>query len=243
MIYRRTYLLIILLFLISSTAIAQTAKFSWVGDICSSVGTYKLSVYTEYQIQDTYRITMTRDFELNTGSIPPFSLVELNRENVVDLDREYERKLADLNKLDLIKTTYWQDLKVRKIEYLKQYYQLKRATMLAYSDPSALNKIAKSDPVLLKYAQALNSGDEQLINTWKEVNEASRLKNGLPGRLKQRFDQQNSSADRYKYATMEVLAFGWWNHAIRSLNHVDTSQAQENFIKLFRRMKDFDCNL
>ena len=81
MIYRRTYLLILLLFLIKNTVIAQTAKFSWVGDMCSSVGTYKLSDYTESQIRDTYRIAMTQDFRLNTGSIPPFSLEELNREN------------------------------------------------------------------------------------------------------------------------------------------------------------------
>ena len=242
MIYRRSYRLVILLLLIKSTAIAQTAKFSWVGDICSSVGTYKLSDYTASQIQNTYRIAMTLDFSLNTGSIPPFSLEELNRESVADLDREYERKLAELEKLDLIKTSYWQDLRANQIEYMKQYYQLKRATMQAYTDPSALNEIANTDPVLLKYAQALNSGGEQLINTWREVNEANRLKNGNPGRVKQRFDQQNSSADRYTYAKMEVLPFGWWNHAIRSLRHPDTSQAQQNFIKLFKTVKSFDCS-
>lgn len=242
MIYRRTYLLILLLFLIKNTVIAQTAKFSWVGDICSSVGTYKLSDYTESQIRDTYRIAMTQDFRLNTGSIPPFSLEELNRESVADLDREYEQKLAELNKLDLIKSSFWQVLKVSNIDYVKQYYQLKRATMLAYTDPSALNEIAKTDPVLLKYAQALNSGGEQLIDTWREVNEVNRLKNGNPARVKQRFDQQNSSAERYTYATIEVLAFGWWNHAIRSFRYPDTSQAQQNFIKLFKTVKSFDCS-
>lgn len=241
MIYQKTYPLIIFLLLFKITAIAQTAKFKWVGDICSSVGTYKLSYYTASQIQDSYRIAMTQDFNLNTGSIPPFSLEELNRESVADIDREYERKLAELENLDIIKTSYWQDLRANHIDFMKQYYQLKRATMLAYTDPSALNEIAQTDPVLLKYAQALNSGGEQLINTWLEVNEVNRLKNGNPARVKQKFDQQNSSAERYTYAKMEVLAFGWWNHGIRSFRYPDTSQAQHNFIKLFRTVKSFDC--
>ena len=113
----------------------------------------------------------------------------------------------------------------------------------AYENPSVLRKFDFAETCVAKYANPLiNSGDE-LLNVWREVNEASRRRNSAPERLKKRFDEQMKSAERLQYARMEVMTFGWWNCANEFIEYAEGYDEHEaEFRKLFIRVRELGCD-
>ena len=60
--------------------------------------------------------------------------------------------------------------------------------------------------------------------------------------LQQRFDERYASADRDKWALIEVLSFGWWNCVNSSIPYVDSDGTPEQeFKKLFVKVVEKDC--
>lgn len=96
-----------------------------------------------------------------------------------------------------------------------------------------------------EYAGPIARGGEDLVEAWRKVNLASQSKNIDPQRLQRRFDEQNASPDRLKFALVETMSFGWWNCAIGEVQFAstnDTDKTLREFKKLFRKVRTLQCD-
>ncbi len=233
--------------LISCSALAtfaQTKTFKWDTELCAHEGDYNSAKYTEAQLKDTQQLVSI------LGWIPLFTDAtagtydEIGSLSIVKLDKEYKEQSAKLKSLRVIKSDYFEKLRKKKLAELDQYYQLSKITIEGYENPAALKKLESASFCVDFYAGPLIAGGDYLYATWLKVNMDSRSKNSSPGRLKREFDVQNASPDRLKYALVEVMRFGWWNCALRSVDQFDSevqTKANEEFNKLFTNLKE-ECD-
>jgi len=230
-------LLIAILILCQTAAFAQTKKFRWTTELCEFEGTYDAKKYTDAQLKNTVKLFALESFDIQTDATV-WKYEEIKNLNVAALDKEYESKSTALKKLDIIKSAYWESLRMRKLKELKQVYELSRLTMLGYNEPAKLKEAAFAESCVVKYATPLIIGGDELLTIWREVNEDSRRKNGDPERIKKIFEAEYDSPDRYKFARVEVMSFGFWNcaNALIEREEYDGTH-EEEFEKLFKRTK------
>jgi hypothetical protein len=173
----------------------------------------------------------------------PRSPEEIKNLDVAALDREYNLKSVELKKLNIVKSPYWEALRQRKLKELAQVYRLSRTTMLAFENPGVIKKHSFADFCIRKYSDSLINGGEALLRVWREVNEASRKVNADPDRLRKIFESQSTSPDKYKYARIEVMTFGWWNCANEFIEYEQNYDRHEDeFKKLFTRLRTIGCD-
>lgn len=236
-------LLLLLPLLASVSAFGQLKTFKWDDDMCSYTSTYDARRYNETQLRNT--LSMLRPGAgAETG--PEISLHVWKYEDIAKLDiegydRQYERRLKRLKELDIVKTPYWENLRTQMISELGQMHELSRLTAIAYTRPEVINGYPRAESCKLKYAGPIIQGGEALVDAWREVNLASQKVNADPKRLQDRFDTQNASPDRMKFALLETMAFGWWNCAIISIDRpksLENGAADREFRKLFTRVKE-----
>ena len=128
---------------------------------------------------------------------------------------------------------------------MQQRYTLARITIRAYTDPAAAfeEKFPRVEQCYTKFAGAITRGGPDLLAAWRRVNEESQGKNGDPARVSREFEEQYASADRMKYALVEVMTFGWWNCANNTIDDIIYDGTQEKqFKKLFTRVKTINCD-
>jgi hypothetical protein len=70
------------------------------------------------------------------------------------------------------------------------------------------------------------------------------LKNsGSPEIAKKEFEEQFNSPEKFQYAQVEVMGFGWWNCANALIDRADKSAENEReFKKLFKRTRTVECD-
>ncbi len=234
----------ILVLILSSTisTISQTKLFKWTEGLCYFEGIYDSANFTESQIKDTQKLISS------LGSIPLLTdatvstIEDIKTIDTRKLDKEYKATLEKLKNLDIVKSDYWEQIRMDKINELEQYYALSRITIGAYKNPAILKQYKRAESCVDFYAGPLISGGDYLYVTWLKVNMDSRAKNASPDRLKRRFETQNSSADRLKFGRVEVMSFGWWNCAVKTVKMVEScDELYEQFNRLFTKVKE-DCD-
>jgi len=241
---KRFVLLTVVLFLLSAAASAQLKKFRWEDEICVFEGMYNARLYTEKQLKNTYQLWYSQDFEMQTYDAAVFSFEDIEKlRTVASLDAEYARKAAALKKLEIVNVPFWQNYKQKKLKALEQDYKLARASVQAYQKPSALREVTFAGACVQKFAPPLIAGGDDLLRIWREVNTDSRKKNASPETVKKNFEEQLASADKFKYAQVEVITFGWWN-CVNALIDRDGegSVPSQNFRKLFKRVNKIGCD-
>lgn len=237
-----TAALVALIGLICFPAQAQTKKLRWSDFTCDYEGTFNARKYSEAKMKDTAELVSITGLPLETDATA-FDYAEIAKLNVAALDREYELKHDRLKNLDIVNVPYFQALRQKKLKELEQFYGLARTTMLAYQKPSVISDYRRADACVLKYAAPLTAGGEDLLGIWRVVNEESRKKNSDPQRVERIFNERMNSADREKFARLEVMAFGWWNCANEFIEYVDDDgAADKEFKKLFTRVKTLSCD-
>jgi len=235
-------IVVLLLLTVNLTAFGQLRKFKWSGTVCEFEGTYEAKRFTPAQLKNTLRLSSTAEFDLLTDATP-LRYEDIKMLSLENLDAEYAAKTSALKKLDIVRTKYFETLRANKLKELDELYKLKRATMLAYQNPSVLRDLKFADACVKKFAAPLVNGGDELLRIWQTVNEESRLKNASPENLKRIFDEQNRSPDKYKFARMEVMTYGWWNCANGFIEYVQNYDENEaEFIKLFRKVKKTGCD-
>ena len=239
----RIKLLLIILILTGTLIVsAQTKTFKWSWDLCEFEGEYDSTKYSETQLNDTRRLVDSIGSLSLAAETTVWKIEDIETINTKKLDKEYIETLAKLASLNVIKTNYWQNLHQAKIKELKKYYALSKVTINAYKNPSVLKDYKGAEFCVDFYAEPLKRGGEYLYATWLKVNMDSRLRNASPLRLQNKFDIQNASANRSKYARMEVMGFGWWNCAIKASRILEhNEQLIQNFNKLFTKVKQ-ECD-
>lgn len=235
-------LLIIILVFSSTVAFAQNRKLRWSTETCEFEGTYNAKKYSEKQLRDTLKLFATGNFRIEANATPlDFEGVE--KLSVAALDAEYNSKSAGVRNLNLIKSPYWEAVRQKKLNELEQVYKLSRATMLAYKNPAMIRDYANAPSCVKTYANSLINGGSELLAIWRRVNEDGRRKNADPERVRRIFDQQLNSPDKYKYAQIEVMTYGWWNCANEFIQYEEGyDRQQKEFKKLFTRVRTIGCD-
>lgn len=235
-----TTILTLLSFLILFSLIvsAQTKTFKWEQGLCEFEGSYDAGKYTEQQLRDTQKLlssigSLSLDYDAT-----PRNFAGVEKLSLTKLESEYRKTLNELQNLNLVKDEIWEELRQNKIKELNQLYMLSKVTVKGYKNPAALREFKKAEPCANFYAQPLIDSGEYLLTTWKKVNMDTRSRNGNPRRIEGIFNRQNASPDRFKYAQIEVMTFGWWNCANGMRYHLKHDEKYaKSFNKLFSNVK------
>lgn len=210
--------------------------------MCEFSGTYDSAKYTEAQLRDTAKLFFGGDLSLEFFTVWKYEDVAMI--DLAAVDSDYKQKLKALRSLNLVKHPYWEEARNSRIRELEQRYRLTRATLEGYTDPSALLRYPGAEECKAKYAEPLAAGGAKLLETWRTLNVEGRKNNADPDRLRRKFEAEYASADRMKFALMEVMAFGWNNCAIRTIYWDEghsNGNYQEEFEKLFKHVKTLYC--
>ena len=244
---KKGFIAIVILFSIiilsSATISAQIKTFKWESELCEFEGTYDSSKYTETQLRNTYELRSS------LGAIPLFTdatvgkYEDIKTLSLEELDKEYKERSEKLKNLDIVKGEFWEKMRQDKLKEMNKAYYLKRLTIQGYANPAILREYKGAESCSINYAEPLIAGGDSLIGAWRKVNLDSQKRNGSPETLQRRFDEQNASPDRLKYARIEVMRFGWWNCINQTIPYVEYDEKQqENFDKLFIKIKEFYCD-
>jgi hypothetical protein len=241
---KRIALLLVVLFLVSAEASAQMSKFTWEDEVCVFEGTYNARLYTKKQIENTYQLWYSQDFDMQTYDAAIYEIEDIGKLRTADsLDAEYARKSAALQKLEIVKVPFWTAFKQKKLKALEQDYKLARASVQAYQNPKALREVTFADACVQRFANPLIAGGDDLLRIWREVNIESRKNNASPEAVRKEYEAQMASADKFKYAQVEVITFGWWNCVNARIVRGDESPTpSKNFWKLFKSVKKISCD-
>jgi hypothetical protein len=235
-------LLIVIIVLCQTAAYAQTKQFQWTTELCEFEGIYDAKKYTETQLSNTLKLFAVGHFDIQTDATV-WKYEEIKNLSVAALDKEYESKSTALKNLDIVKSSYWESLRQRKLKELKEVYELSRVTIIAYSEPARLKETTFAASCVTRFANPLINGGKELLASWRTVNEDTRRNNGDPERIKKIFEAEYDSPDRYKYARVEVMSFGFWNCANALIEREEYDGARvEEFKKLFKRTKTVACD-
>jgi len=230
-----------LLISVIGSAVGQTRTFNYELHNCKYRGTYDAKRFTPKQLRDTVKLIDDVGVPLGTNATP-FTLADVERLDTAQLDAEYRRVRSELNALQMIPLPYFQTLKGRRLAALERFYQLSRASMLAYKVPSSLEAITWAPECTTRFARPLIKGGDDLLAVWLDVNTRSRTNNGSPERVRRTYEEQYASPDRMRYARLEVMAFGWWNCANEKIDYADDAQVQQIEIeKALKKVRQLDC--
>jgi hypothetical protein len=222
---------------------AQLSTFRWQTEVCEYSGSYDPRKYTLRQLQDTSRLMRMAGVPLNYGATV-WNIEDIGKADLGELDREYREKREMLLGLDVVRTSFWENVRAAKLKELDQSYRLKWITARAYTNPAILMEYEGAGSCKTKFAEPIVAGGEALVEAWREVNKASQAQNADPARLQRQFDQENASPDRLRYALIETLSFGWWNCANALIEYEKGNSDGTNekaFKRLFTRVRTVYC--
>lgn len=239
---KKVILLFLLLTVLSFSTFAQTKTLRWETEFCQFEGTYNSKKYTAQQLKNTQQL-MGLDFEFNASATTVWKYEEIDNLDFETVEADYLKKHNELKNLAIVKVTYWENVRQKKLKELEKYYELAKATMASYKTPTSLRNYKYADECVSKYAEPLIQGGDALLSIWETVNIESRKRNSDPDRLKRGFDEERNSPDALKYAVVEVTAFGWWNCANALIDQGDDYDTlDKNFRKLFLRVREIKCD-
>ena len=95
------------------------------------------------------------DFFPNTINPTPTKVEDIKKFRVEMLDAEYKTRTTALNRLNIVKTAYWEALRQQQLKELAQVYQLSRASILDYENPARLKDVEFAGACIEKYAEPL----------------------------------------------------------------------------------------
>ena len=241
---RTSALILILISLSCAAASAQIRTLRWNTEFCEFSGTYNSKKHTAVQLQNTLKLLLPGEFALNFGATV-WRYEDIGALNPAELDRQYAEVTDKLKSLKIVKSPYWEAVRQNKLREIEQVYRLSWVTIRAYAKPAVLRDYNEAETCRAAFAEPLIAGGDLLLRSWRKVNEESRARNADPDRLRRIFDQQNASADRLKFARVEVMSFGWWNCANNFIEYEDGMAGvshEREFKKLFIRVRTIQCD-
>lgn len=235
-------LIILLIFSLSFvSASAQVKSFKWTDELCEYTGTYDSKKYNEVKLRNTQRLLLSQDFSLTSVDATVWKYEEIAKLDPTGAEKRYKELIDELEHFEYISTPFTDAVLAARLREIRQVYQLIRTTMAAYTDPTVIRKYQGAEACKLNYGEPLIEGGDSLIAAWRKVNLNSQSVNADPARLQRRWDEQNASPDRLKFALVETMSFGWWNCANREVKYADEefgAKADKEFRKFFVRVRE-----
>lgn len=224
-----------------TTSFAQIKTFKWTDELCDYSGTYDSKKYSEVKLRNTQRLLFGHDLQLSSVDATVWKYEDIAKLDPKSVETKYNELIDELEHFEYVSTPFTDAVLAARLRETRQLYQLIRTTMVAYSDPTVFRKYQGAEACKLNFGEPIIAGGETLIAAWKKVNLDSQSKNGDPGRLQRRWDEQNASPDRLKFALVETMSFGWWNCANQEIKYTSEEfgmRADKEFRKLFIRVRE-----
>jgi hypothetical protein len=232
-------LLFFLLTFLVQTSYAQREKFEFAEGLCFYTGVYSVDQYTALELQNTFENLCFSFSETNTP-FAAWEIAEIDKLDVLAKDAECKALITKYEQLDIVNAAVWEQARANRIRAISESCALQKLTIIAYQYPDTLNSFGKSDSLTAYYRAALIAGGDDLLAAWQTLNEMQKARNGNPQRLQNIFDQRNNSPLKLEYARLEVMMFGWWNHANHLIYHDEQNDYWPAFEKLFIKL-DSEC--
>ena len=245
MVRMKYFALLVLTLLFVPALFAQSKVFKWNDEMCEYEGTYDSKKYTLNQIRNTQRLLSCEGFRLSTTNATVWNYADIHKLDIAAVDAEYNDIIDELEHLEYVSTPYTNSVRDAKLKEARELYRLVRTTMAAYSQPKILRDYPGAEACRITYGEPIIAGGDKLVAIWRKVNLDSQSRNGDPQRLQERWEEQNASPDRLKFALVETMSFGWWNCANDLIPRSDvgtTDRAAREFRKLFIRVKTLQCD-
>lgn len=228
-----------------TSASAQVRTFKWTDELCEYSGTYDSRKYSEAKLRNTHRLLSGHDLQLSSVGSTVWKFEDIGKLDPKEVETRYNELINELEHLEYVSTPFTDAVLTSRLKETRQLYQLIRTTMAAYMQPTVIRNYQGADACKLNYGEPIIAGGEALIAAWKRVNLDSQSRNGDPARLQRRWDQENASPDRLKFALVETMSFGWWNCANQEIKYSSEefgSNADKEFKKLFTRVRTIRCD-
>lgn len=237
--------LLMLSFLFISTSFAQIRTFKWTDELCEYSGTYDGKKYNEVKLRNTHRLLFGHDLQLGSVGATVWKYEDIAKQDPAAVEAKYKDLIDELEHFEYVSTPFTDAVLASKLRETRQLYQLIRTTMTAYHDPLVIRKYEGAEACKLNYGEPIIAGGDSLIAAWRKVNLDSQSKNAAPELLQKRWDEQNASPDRMKFALVETMSFGWWNCANQEIKYSSEEfgpRADKEFKKLFIRVRTLRCD-
>jgi hypothetical protein len=223
----------------------STQTFTWQDEACTYTGTYAAGAYTQQQLRDTQQLT--HDF-VATTTVVPFSLPHYTatffRQAQITLTHEHDSLAQVVHNLHVVPIKFWRKIKQLREAEQAESYALDQAILEGYFHPASWLNNAYS-AACPEYAAALASTDTAVVLlAWRKLVDKQKLTNSAPKWLETEFVTLSASPERMAHAKAALMTFGWANcaNAQRKYpNIIDHYSLNEQFVKLFKRVHQTDC--
>lgn len=207
--------------------------------MCLFTGTYDDSRYSLAQLENTKQLVLGEGSFGFIGSDAVNQDPELMKAVKIEVfTQECRDTLKALETLDFVKQPIFLKLQAKRLDYLRQYCRLGEIANKGFHDGTALRQFKAPD--CERFIPALE-GKADLMKTWRDFSMGECGNNAEPEQCLAGVDQKKNAPNREEYARAELLAYGWWNCALRYIPEMSDTQAEdEAFQKLFQSAK-MDC--
>ena len=232
-------LLAFLLTFLVQTSFAQREKFEFAEGLCFYTGVYSADQYTALELQNTFENLCFSFSETNTP-FAAWEIAEIDKLDVLAKDAECKALITKYEQLDIVNAAVWEEARANRIRAISESCALQKLTIIAYQYPDTLNSFDTTDSLTAYYRAALIAGGDDLLAAWQHLHEAKKANNANPQRMQNIYEQRYNSPLKLEYARLEVMLFGWWNHANNLIFHDEHSDYWPAFEKLFIKL-DSEC--
>src|SRR5688500_2323941 len=204
---------------------AQNRTFTWNDELCEFKGTFDSKKYNEVELKNTLKLLSYDGFRLDSVGATVWNFEEITKLDPNKVENQYKDIVDELEHLEYVSTPYTGEIRRQKLAEVRELYQLVRTTMTAYTDPTVIRRYEGAEACKLNFGEPIIAGGDKLIAAWRKVNLRSQSVNADPAGLQRRWNEQNASADRLKFALVETMSFGWWNCANAEIKRSDVSMS------------------
>lgn len=234
--FKLTTLLIVLC---TTHVFSQKKTFNTNSGLCYFSGEYDSTKYTKEQLQNTV------DYLAHTQSFASATVWEYSKIPSLDytlLKNEYDQFLNKIISKEFPDHPYWNRLRLNILKYYKQELILKELTIKAYKKPKVLLDYKLIDKQCEFYRDAIIAGGEKLLKAWEHLHKLQLEERYDKKEYDAKFQKKYKSKKRMEYALVEVMSFGWWNHANHLLpRKLIEHHFEERFKNLFIKSK-WECD-
>ena len=224
---------------------AQPNSFIWYdgGMLCEYEGFFDLTKTTKQEIQNAHSLVYSDEFIIK-NSPHVGELKDIKKLNCNAIKNAYLDEKKRLSNMELPKNKVWEILRQEKLRELEEFYKLFKIKCEAFltDNMEVLREFDKKDECLDFYATALINGGDDLLSAWEHLTKLQAAKNGYPENIWSRYHAQRNSENKFQYAKIELLGYGWNNCAVKHIYNFDRSKGWEEFRKLFTSITEIHCD-
>jgi len=212
------------------------AIFNWDSELCTHESKFNARFYTKEELKGTLELLnmvgSSLLSEINSTAFKPAQIEDLDK--LEELDALYRKKKKALQELKVVDDPFWKGIKKAMLREMKDEYDLTRIGMQAYTNPAVL-KGNRFSGVCPDIVTALNSKDTSLLmKAWRTLVIEQSKSNGSPEYVMKQFEEESNDPNKWMYARVELITFGWHNKVNRTLpNTLHDENLNNKFERLF----------